>query len=407
MKKSLKRRFVIGAMLSFLILIMLLVGSIALLIYHEQEQRADEFVATLLSEDTRLPQAPPPNWFGYQFTRPTFPTGVYVIEATDSGMTFRNESMGIPEDEEQDIAVLAEQIIAARLTDGKTGAYKFRASYEDGQARLVLVDQSPQVNALYSVIRTGAAVGGVCLLVLFVLLQPIAGYAVGAWLRRTEQQKQFITNAGHELKTPVAIIMSNTEALELMEGENKYSRNIHQQTLRLDKLIRQLLMIARVDEVRFRDQMEKIDLSVLAEECLRAFEAPLAERGMTVRTQIAPSCLLRGHRESLRQMIEVLFDNALQYGAENSCIHAELVRAHGQLRLTLINAVDDLPECEPAQLFQRFYRADKARTQSGAAGCGVGLSAAQTIAQLHHGTVVITYPAQQRFCVTVTLPAKG
>ena len=366
----------------------------------------DEFADTLLSEDTRLPQAPPPNWFGYQFTRPTFPTGVYVIEADESGITFHNEWTGLMEEAEQEIAGLAEQIIQTQRTDGKTGAYKFRAAYEGNQARLVLVDQSPQVNALYSVIRTGAAVGAGCLIVLFVLLQPIAGYVVGAWLRRNEQQKQFITNAGHELKTPVSIIMSNTEALELIEGENKYSRNIHQQAVRLDKLIRQLLMIARVDEVRCRDQMEKIDFSALAEECFHAFDAPLAERGMTLDMQLAPECILRGHRESLRQMIELLFDNALQYGAENNCIHAELTRTHGQLRLKLLNQVERLPDCDPSQLFERFYRADKTRPQSRTAGCGVGLSAAQTIAQLHRGSIAVTYPQEQRFCVTVTLPAK-
>ena len=407
MKKSLKRRFVAGAMLSFLIMLILIVGSIGLLIYREQEQRADRFVDTLLSEDTRLSQPPPPNWFGYQFTRPSFPAGFYVIAAKTSGEISSIDRNGILQDEEEDIAKLAEQIIQTRATEGKSGSYKFRAAYQEGEIRLVLLDQTAQIHSLYNVIRMGALVGAACLLVLFIILQPIAGYLIGAWMRRTEQQKQFITNAGHELKTPVAIIMSNAEALELIEGENKYSRNIREQSARLDRLIQQLLMIARVDEARFQIQNEMLDLSALLEEALHAFDESLTARGMWLKKQITPSCFVRGCHDSMRQMIYVLMDNTVRYGCENSCIHAELQRLPRQVRLTLTNSVDKLPECEPSRLSERFYRGSKARTQAEQSGCGVGLSAAQTIVRLHRGSMVIDYPNSNTFRVVIMLPVKN
>lgn len=407
MKKSLKRRFVAGAMLSFLTLIVLLVGSIVLLFYHEQEQQTEQFVNFLLSEDTRPEPPQPPNWFGYQFSRPNFPARYYIIEADAYGITVSTKHMRFLQEDEELVAALAAQIIQSGELDGKAGSYRFRASYQENRSRVVLVDQTMQVAALYSVIRTGVAVGAACLIVLFIILQPVAGYVVDEWMRRNEQQKQFITNAGHELKTPVAIIMSNTDALELMEGESKYSRNIHQQTVRLDRLIRQLLMIARVDELRFREQMKKLDFSSLVEECLPAYDTPVAERGMVLEKQIEASLFLRGHRESMRQMIELLLDNALQHGDENGCIRLELFRTNHQLHLIITNPVEKLPDCDPVQLFERFYRADKAHTQSHAAGCGIGLSAAQTIAHLHRGSIAITYPEEKTFRVTVILPAKN
>lgn len=412
MKKSLKRRLIFSAMISFFVLIILLVGSITVILYREQEQMSNAFIDTLLSEEPRLeseqrfPRAPPPNWFGYQFSRPTFPAGFYLITTDRAGNVSSVEKMGAMEGEE-DVAALAARIVQQGADTGKTSAYKFRAVYEEQAVRVVLLDQTTQIAAVYTFVKAATAVGALCMLLLFIILQPIAGYAVEAWVRKTEQQKQFITNAGHELKTPVAIIMSNTEALELTQGENKYSRNIHQQADRLDKLIRQLLMIARVDEMRCCDQTEKIDFSLLVEESFRAFDAPLAERGIAVNLQIAPAAFLRGHRESLRQMLAVLLDNAVQYGKENGSIHAELTRSHGQLLLTLTNDVDCLPDCEPGQLLERFYRGSKARTQSRTAGCGVGLSAARTIARLHRGNIAITYPDKHSFRVTITLPLKN
>ena len=404
MKKSLKWRFVAGAMISFLIMLVLIIGSIGLLIFQEQEQQSNQFVDKLLSEDTRPSQPPPPNWFGYRFTYPSFPSGFYVITANASGEISSIDRNGIQRNEEEDIAKLAEQIISSYATEGKSGPYKFRAAYRDDGIRLVLLDQTAQIHLLYSVIRMGAWVGAACLLVLFIILQPIAGYLIGVWVRRNEQQKQFITNAGHELKTPVAIIMSNAEALELIEGENKYSRNIREQSARLDRLIQQLLMIARVDEACFQLQKETLDLSTLLEDALHAFDESLIARGMRLKRQITPSCFVRGSRDGMRQMIYVLMDNTVRYGCENGCVHAELQRLPRQIRLAITNSVDNLPDCAPARLAERFYRGSKARTQSEQSGCGVGLSAAQTIARLHQGSMVIDYPNSNTFRVVITLP---
>lgn len=405
MKKAFERRIVLTGMAAVFILVVVLVVGIAVMTYRQQEKMNDEFAAALLEESEKPEQTPPPNWFGYRFTRSSSPAGYYVIETEASGSIESIERVGMLQNEDENIETLTAQILQSGKTEGKIGAYKYRTVSRDGLTRIVLTDQTAQMNALYNVLRTGALVGAVGLLALLVILLPMARYVSGAWMRKTERQKQFITNAGHELKTPVAIIMSNAEALELIGGESKYSRNILEQSTRLDRMIQQLLMMARVDEARFRDAAETVDLSTLLTDDLHAIDVLMCSRGMTISRQIADGCLLRGYRESLRQMVHVLMDNAVSYGSQDGCIHVTLEHMTRRVQLTITNTTDELPSCKPGQLFERFYRADK--THAHGSGCGVGLSAAKSVAELHHGSITVTYPDERTFCVTVNLPVRG
>lgn len=400
MKKSLKRRFILSAMLAFLIVIVLLVGSIAFINYQEDMHRADNFLRALLDEDTRLTQSPPPNWFGYQFTQETFPAGFYTITASGQGEILSIDQIGILQSE-VNVNALTAQIVSDKQTEGKVGSYQFRASYDstDGTVHMVLLDRTTQVISLYNVLKTGALVGLACLATLFLVLQPIAGQLANEWLRKTEQQKQFITNAGHELKTPVAIILSNTEALELIEGESKYSRNIHQQTQRLDKLIKQLLMIARLDEIRYRSETETLNLTALIRESCSAFAESLS-----LRCDLKEGCRLRGHRQSLKQMMDVLLDNALCYAQPGTPVEVRLESNAKQVELTIENWVDKLPDCLPEALFERFYRGTSSRNPRRESGCGIGLSAARTIVVLHRGTIRLSYPTERTFRVNILFP---
>ncbi len=401
MKRSLKRRFIWSAVLSFLIVIVLLVGSIAFINYQNEEKMADAFLRSLLTEDPRPMQGRPPNWFGYQFTQESFPAGFYTLRTDGNGSILEMNQIGILQGE-ADVQYVARQIVQSRLTEGKSGAYQFRADYgaADGTVRLVLLDRTMQMISLYNVLKTGAAVGLAVLAVLFLVLQPIAGHLANEWLHKTEQQKQFITNAGHELKTPVAIILSNTEALELIEGETKYSRNIYQQTSRLDKLIKQLLMVARLDEIRYRSEAKVLDFSALVKESCTIFAESLH-----LQCSIQGNCRLRGHDESLRQLMDVLLDNALRYGKSGERVEVELHAAGKHIALSVTNQVESLPACQPDELFERFNRGDSSRTQRHDSGCGIGLSAARTIVGLHRGSIQIDFPTQQAFRVSIVLPA--
>lgn len=405
MKKILKRRFIIGAMVSFFILTVLLLSSIVLLIYAQQDRLTDSFLDGLLTDDTTLVQSPPPNWFGYHFTQPTLPAGFYKLEVRRDGTILSVEKNGILQNEEDDLAPLIQTILRSEKLRGKLGAFKYGYIRQEDTIRLVLLDQTLQISSLYDVLRMGIAVGLISMAVLLLILQPIAGRVAEQWLKKTEQQKQFITNARHELKTPVAIIMSNADALELMSGESKYSRNIQQQARRLDCLIKQLMTIVHADELRYHAQKERIDFSELIRDELAAFGESAAAHNMTLKADIEPLCVLKGDREKLRRLVHTLTDNAVQYGQKGGQIEIALSSTRRRILLTLTNPVDTLPACSPQMLFERFYRAGGAKKQN-EAGWGVGLSAAESVVRLHKGTCQITYPNEHTFRMSVMLPCE-
>ncbi len=402
MKRTLKWRFIGSAMVAFFIMMVLMVGGIVCISYIQSERSSEKLLERMLQFHTEVRQEPPPNLFGYRFERSFYPSPSYSVQTDTDGLILTIEKRGQLHDEENMQELIA-AIVKNGKESGKTGSYMYKTVSSADGWHIVLLDRTSQVTALYDVLRTGILIACVCLLLLFVILQPVATCLAAAWLRQTEQQKQFITNASHELKTPVAIIMSNTEALELVSGESKYSRNILRQSQRLDKLIRHLLMMARADELRYGERQESIHLSELVQKEISTFEQPAHERQLLFAEKIDPGLYMKGHRENLRQMLHVLLDNAVHYSSEGSTISVGLQRGRGGYRLLIANQVDSLPDCEPGRLLERFSRSDEANRNRD--GFGVGLAAAKMIAELHRGTIRITFPDEHTFAVTVQLPA--
>lgn len=401
MKRTLKWRFIGSAMVAFFIMIVLVVGSIVCISYIQSERSSEKFLDRMLGFRAEVRQEPPPNLFGYRFERTSYPSSFYSVQTDAEGLILAVEKRGQLHDDEN-IQELITAIVKSGEDSGKTGSYMYKTVSSADGWHIVLLDRTSQITALYDVLRTGILIACACLLLLFVILQPVATRLAAVWLKQTEQQKQFITNASHELKTPVAIIMSNTEALELTGGESKYSRNILRQTQRLDTLTKQLLMMARTDELHYTDQQERINLSALLHQEAAAFEPLIMEKGLRLQESIRPDLYVKGYRESLRQLIHALMDNAVRYGTQNSAVTLSLQRGRACHLLSLANQVERLPDCDPDKLFQRFSRADEARKNSD--GFGVGLAAAKTIAELHRGSIRIAYPDEHTFAVTVQLP---
>ena len=218
-----------------------------------------------------------------------------------------------------------------------------------------------------------------------------------------ERQRQFVTDAGHELKTPIAIIRANTEAMELISGKTKWSKNIADQVTRLSDLTQNLLTLARADGAPRAGSLEPVDFTAIVEDTARMFQEPMALRGLGLEARVAGNCLLKGNRDQLSTLVSILFDNAVKYAAGDSTLLLRLEQEEKKLLLQLENDCDRLPDCPPDQLFDRFYRGDAARTQT-SGGFGIGLSAARVIVQQHRGRITAAYQGQHRIVFTVTLP---
>jgi len=404
MIRVLRKRFIFSAMAAFTILLLILVLGITFVSYIQMDARTEAFMQAIL-EEPKLPSGGglPPVRPVHRMRMMENPIAYYDVRIDPDGTISDISEKGIWEPDMDSMRGYAELIVASGDTSGKTGGYRFRLhSAQDGSARLIFMDTSPQVHMLWNVLQTTVLLSLVCLALLFLILLPISTRVVHSYALHIEKQKQFITNAGHEIKTPVAIMLSNLDAMELIQGKNKWSRNIRSQTDRLSALLQRLLFMSRIDEKSMVLPMQMIDLKSLMETELETYRPILTERKLNLYCGLAEAIPLKGNREYLQQMIHMLLDNAVQYTNEGGEIYISMEQKRRRMRLLFSNTVEKLPGCPPENLFDRFYRGDSARTQS-SGGYGIGLSAARAIAEMHQGSISAEYISENRICFTVEL----
>lgn len=307
---------------------------------------------------------------------------------------------------EEDAVAMAQSLAAQGKSSGRQDSYRYSSQpLPDGGTFWVFLDTTGASRSVLRVALLSLLLGAAawCLMLLLVIL--LSKKAIRPIAQNMEKQRNFVTDAGHELKTPLAIIQANAEALELCGGENKYTKNIREQVGRLGGLMQDLLTLARADGGQAALKLQPVDLSETAEQTLQSFQTPMELRSLRLEKEIAPALTVNGDRTLLTRLISILADNAVKYAAEGSTVRFRLYAADRTVCLQTSNRCPALPDCAPSKLFDRFYRADEARTQK-SGGSGIGLSAAQAIAQAHRGRISAAYEGGDTVIFTVTLPVK-
>ena len=409
MKRYYRNRFILGAMLSFLILLVLAAAGIYLFSYQQMERETSDFIRAMQNgpEASAPPfsQDAPPPMFGYSPNQRLYPSGFYDITLNAQGEIESIQRNGIMEEAGISVQQYVQEAAAQKASSGKIGSYKYGITFrEDGSARIILLDISIQLQALYHMLRSALLVGAVLSLALFLILLPISSKIAGLFIRNAERQKQFITDAGHDLKTPVAIIRSSLDVMELTQGQNKWSQNIRSQTERMERLIGELLMLSRLDETGAAGKQMPLNLTSILREEEQHYQPVTAQRGIAWQDALPDRLPIRGDEKSIRQMLNLLLDNAAQYTGDGGKITLSGQIKKKSLVLEISNTVEQLPECPPEELMERFVRGNTARTQK-SGGAGIGLSAAKRIVEMHKGRISIEYRDEHVFCVSVELAA--
>lgn len=431
MVKQLQKKFIISAMLAVTILLVVLIGGINVFNYLTTSGDNDRLMemlcysfetSTKWNADTTDNTQPPQSINGTQQNttdasgnqnNPDFPPqdngtkppddkknngfGRHDKNAVDSaryaavaidknGNIIRTDVTHISSLTEEEATAITEALKNTAAGTGTYSGFQYRIS-ETKRAEgkvIILLDNGMQISSFFTVlfISVGAGIFGWLMMLLLVIL--LSRKTIAPVARSIEKQKQFVTNAGHEIKTPLAIILANTDAMELHNGENKWSRNIRAQTLRLSGLMQNLLMLAKMDESSTKLPMCEFDISTAAEDTVGAFIEPAALKGIMIEQDIKKGIRLSGNRDSIVQLMTVLLDNAVKYTESGGVIRAELYGSEKNITLSIANTCE--PIDHPEKLFDRFYRGDSARTQKNG-GYGIGLSVAQAIAELHKGSI--------------------
>lgn len=256
--------------------------------------------------------------------------------------------------------------------------------------RLVFADVTSERAALRNLLETCAIVGLLCFAAFLSVSILLAAWMVKPVDKAWEQQRQFVADASHELKTPLAVIMTNAELLQSpdwAEGERaKFSDNILTMSRQMRVLVERLLELARADSGQRGAAFEAVDLSALAESALLPFEPLFFEQGLTLSGEIEPGVVVQGSGQQLRQVMDILLDNARKYSSTEGGVTVALKRlGRRHCRLSVSSPGEALSKQELKDIFKRFYRADKARSRDGS--FGLGLSIARSIAEQHHGRI--------------------
>ena len=292
---------------------------------------------------------------------------------------------------------------------GRISGYLYLAHPDttgQGMTDIVFLDPRKEELSCLRVFALSAGLGVVCLFGMYLFIRGLSRRAIEPIAESMEKQRQFITDAGHELKTPLAIILSNTEAMELYQGESKWSRNIREQVGRLDGLTKNLLLLSRMEEYSETVVRESLDLGELARKMAEPFREPLALRGITLRMELSEKIQIRAGREQIERLLSVLVENALKYANDNGEVLISLQQKNDGRKskavLRVENTCTELPGVAPQALFERFRRGDEARTRK-KGGYGIGLAVAKACAEANGGSIRAIYEEPDRICFEIQL----
>ena len=299
------------------------------------------------------------------------------------------------------------QCLEQEAAEGTVNEYHLRyLSMDNGLYRkLAFVDMSMEQAVLRRLVRSYLLIALGAMLVLLGIAAAASRWVTRPVEKAWKQQRQFLSDASHELKTPLTVILSNAELLEgagLAEKPARWSGNIHTEAQQMRTLVEQMLTLARADNGVRPAAMEPLNLSDVATDCVLAFEPVAFEAGKPLEERIAADITVVGDADRLRRLISILLDNAVKYGAEGGHITLTLEKMDRQARLTVSNPGDPIPPEHLAHLFERFYRADASRGEK--SGFGLGLAIADTIAWEHKGALKAeSDAASTRFTFTIPL----
>ena len=401
MFKSLRRKFITTAVGSVAVVIAILAIALNFINYYKLEERID---TTLLdaSKSQALIKIFAEDGDDLIITKNSSSTtdynGFSIAKVDDSGRiikTYRDDTL-IPNQD-----ALQSKVIEA-LKEGKTsgfiGSYRFLKAETNVGSLILFLNCQRELDSQHSFEKNSLLISIGVIASVFVLIVLISKRVIAPIQETYIKQKQFITGASHELKTPLAIISSNADVLEMMNGDSKWTQNIHNQVDRLTSLVNSLVVFSRMEE---KDTVERtrFDLTNALESRIEDFNELADFQKKNIVTDIDPDLYYFGEEASIVQLMDILLENAIKYAPEDSGISVSLKKNRKYAILKVSNKAT-VQKGDLSKVFERFYRLDESRN-SAIKGYGIGLSMAQLIAEKHKETIRAYAPEDGIFKIEV------
>lgn len=384
--RQIRRRFILVAMSSTFIVLFAIMSVIFFVNYRNLEERADAAIDAIVNKDTKEEK-------GQEWSRPSFRKDMpfapryFFIKIDKKGQADefqRGEAMS-------ELTEKTAQKYAGAVRDKgkKAGFYhsfRYRTEEEGETFSVWFVDCTRELDTMYHFFVSGISVSCLGLFLIFILVVFFSNLVFRPVWESYKKQRQFITDASHELKTPLTIIDANTEVLEMMQGENEWTESIRNQVKRLSSLTNQMTMLARMEEEQKKPEMEEMDFSLVLKETIQPFYTLAERNGKSFVFSADSGLILKGNRELLKQLVMILVDNSVKYSVNNGEIFISLARKGRKVVFKVSNESTMIQKGNMDILFERFYRTDASRS-SETGGSGIGLSVAKAIVEVHNGKI--------------------
>ena len=243
-------------------------------------------------------------------------------------------------------------------------------------------------NHVKTVIIISTTTSGISLIIIYIISKKVSELIVRPVEETLEKQKQFISDASHELKTPLAVIEANSDVLENEIGENKWLTYIQNETESMDKLINELLLLAKTENIEEIKNYENINISKEVEVSVAMFESMAYEKKIKINSNVQQDICINGDRQDIQHILSTLIDNAIKHSEPNKSVEIGLVKEKNNIILQVKNIGEPIPENQRDKIFERFYRVDKSRNRN-EKRYGLGLAIAKASVEKYNGKIEV------------------
>ena len=400
MFKQLQKSFVKSAMLSFTAVLLVVLVAVNVVNYRQTVEQVDRLGTMLVNNDGTFPDAPEGGMAPKEHPEHGMPKGMEFRK--DDQMATRYAVVRVANDEVQSVdqshlvsldetalKELGLRLAQGTSTQGWEGSLRYQVAKTDAGTMVVLVDANKETQQVSRLMMVTGAVFVLCLAVVYVLVRLVSKRAIRPFVENVERQQQFIANASHEIKTPLAVLSANTDLLAMMGTEAKFVDSNKRQIKRLNSLVEQMLILSRYDEGEAAATKEEVDLVAVTKTIVEEILPVLNEKGLQVEFTGEAQTIVTTNKSAMTELIRILLDNAMKYTVGEPVITVEAKRN----QLAIGNETEPMTKEQVSQIFDRFYRVDSSRNRT-TGGSGLGLSIAQKIAETNDVQLTAELPSE-------------
>ena len=400
MIKKLQRKFILLSMSALLFVLTVIITGINIVNYHSVIQEADNLLSIITENKGEFPTRPPGMSPEIPYETRFFSV---VMNKNNQQILFVETSRIISVDADAAID-LANTALTNSSTLGFIENFRYQIHSDNLFTRITFLDCGRKLDSYYNFLIASISISLCGFLIVFAFIVFFSNRIIRPISESYEKQKRFITDASHEIKTPLTIIHADTDVLEMELGENEWLCDIKKQINQLTNLTNDLVLLSRMEESEHTLPSIDFPFSEVATEIAISFQNLAQSRGKELCCAIPPMLTLCGNEKSIRQLISILLDNAIKYSPANGNISLRIEEQTNSITILVSNTTNQPIQKEQLKfLFDRFYRMDSSRN-SNTGGHGVGLSIAKAIVEAHHGKIHANALSENILQISVKLP---